>query len=91
MGMPEPDEPIKTSLSEAAEKYGASPEEDSDNSPVSKEKIGRNDMCPCGSGLKYKKCCGKQQSENFMSVDIADLKRQSKELEKRLLQAKECL
>ena len=24
-----------------------------------KEKIGRNDMCPCGSGLKYKKCCGK--------------------------------
>ena len=60
MGMPEPDEPIKTSLSEAAEKYGVSPEEDSDNSPVSKEKIGRNDMCPCGSGLKYKKCCGKQ-------------------------------
>ena len=25
------------------------------NSP----KIGRNDPCPCGSGLKYKKCCGK--------------------------------
>jgi hypothetical protein len=22
-------------------------------------KIGRNDACPCGSGLKYKKCCGK--------------------------------
>jgi len=22
-------------------------------------KIGRNDMCPCGSGEKYKKCCGK--------------------------------
>jgi len=21
------------------------------------EKIGRNDPCPCGSGLKYKKCC----------------------------------
>jgi hypothetical protein len=21
------------------------------------EKIGRNDMCPCGSGKKYKKCC----------------------------------
>ena len=21
-------------------------------------KIGRNDTCPCGSGLKYKKCCG---------------------------------
>ena len=22
-------------------------------------KIGRNDPCPCGSGVKYKKCCGK--------------------------------
>jgi uncharacterized protein YecA (UPF0149 family) len=21
-------------------------------------KIGRNDPCPCGSGNKYKKCCG---------------------------------
>lgn len=21
--------------------------------------IGRNDPCPCGSGQKYKKCCGK--------------------------------
>ena len=24
-----------------------------------KKKIGRNDLCPCGSGLKYKNCCGK--------------------------------
>jgi len=24
-----------------------------------KDKIGRNDVCPCGSGKKYKKCCGK--------------------------------
>lgn len=23
------------------------------------EKIGRNEPCPCGSGVKYKKCCGK--------------------------------
>jgi hypothetical protein len=22
-------------------------------------KVGRNDPCPCGSGIKYKKCCGK--------------------------------
>jgi SEC-C motif-containing protein len=27
--------------------------------PVSVDKVGRNDPCPCGSGLKYKKCCGK--------------------------------
>ncbi|MBQ6892711.1 MAG: SEC-C domain-containing protein [Clostridia bacterium] len=27
--------------------------------PVRKtEKVGRNDPCPCGSGKKYKKCCG---------------------------------
>ena len=26
---------------------------------VKGEKIGRNDPCPCGSGKKYKKCCGK--------------------------------
>lgn len=24
------------------------------------EKVGRNDPCPCGSGKKYKKCCGKE-------------------------------
>ena len=24
-------------------------------------KIGRNDPCPCGSGKKYKLCCGKNQ------------------------------
>jgi SWIM/SEC-C metal-binding protein len=23
------------------------------------KKVGRNDPCPCGSGKKYKKCCGK--------------------------------
>jgi len=23
------------------------------------KKVGRNDLCPCGSGQKYKKCCGK--------------------------------
>ena len=21
--------------------------------------VGRNDLCPCGSGKKYKQCCGK--------------------------------
>jgi hypothetical protein len=25
---------------------------------LTKEKVGRNDPCPCGSGKKYKKCCG---------------------------------
>jgi len=34
-------------------------EEESVKTPVRREeKIGRNDPCPCGSGKKYKKCCG---------------------------------
>ena len=29
------------------------------NTVRKEKKIGRNDPCPCGSGKKYKKCCGK--------------------------------
>lgn len=28
---------------------------------IRREKIGRNDPCPCGSGKKYKNCCGRHQ------------------------------
>ena len=28
------------------------------------ERVGRNDLCPCGSGKKYKKCCGATQNGN---------------------------
>jgi|GEM_PF-304756 len=32
------------------------------NNPFTTQpKIGRNDACPCGSGKKYKKCCGKEE------------------------------
>jgi preprotein translocase subunit SecA len=27
------------------------------------EKVGRNDPCPCGSGKKYKKCCGQHEND----------------------------
>ncbi|WP_243371443.1 preprotein translocase subunit SecA [Geotalea sp. SG265] len=27
--------------------------------PVTSKKVGRNEPCPCGSGKKYKQCCGK--------------------------------
>ena len=27
------------------------------------DKVGRNDPCPCGSGKKYKKCCGRNEGE----------------------------
>jgi SWIM/SEC-C metal-binding protein len=26
---------------------------------IAEKKVGRNESCPCGSGKKYKKCCGK--------------------------------
>ncbi len=29
------------------------------NAGAGKKKVGRNDPCPCGSGKKYKKCCGR--------------------------------
>ncbi len=32
---------------------------DTEKKPAQKnDKVGRNDLCPCGSGKKYKKCCG---------------------------------
>ena len=38
----------------------ASPSDLADNSPVVKERtVGRNEPCPCGSGKKFKHCCGK--------------------------------
>ncbi len=48
----------------AVRKEVAKGEAMSDNKPKKKEpkrvnKIGRNDPCPCGSGKKYKNCCGK--------------------------------
>ena len=36
---------------------------DSVNKTIRKgKKIGRNDPCPCGSGKKYKKCCGRESA-----------------------------
>jgi len=32
--------------------------EQSGPAPARSDKVGRNDPCPCGSGRKYKKCCG---------------------------------
>jgi preprotein translocase subunit SecA len=30
--------------------------------PVTRQKTGRNEPCPCGSGKKFKKCCGGRRS-----------------------------
>ena len=34
------------------------------NQPRAAKKPGRNDPCPCGSGKKYKKCCGQNESSH---------------------------
>ena len=36
-----------------------SKDDNSKKEPKKSSKVGRNDMCPCGSGKKYKQCCGK--------------------------------
>ncbi len=43
-----------------AEPVNASHGDDEPKKPVTnKDRVGRNDPCPCGSGKKYKVCCGK--------------------------------
>ncbi len=39
--------------------YKSSKKEDASLKSSGSKKVGRNDPCPCGSGKKYKKCCGK--------------------------------
>jgi methionyl aminopeptidase len=38
-----------------------------------RRKIGRNDPCPCGSGLKYKKCCMNKEEHSGEPVDVKRL------------------
>jgi len=43
------------------ETYTNSTDDSVKKQPIKKEeKIGRNDPCPCGSGKKYKNCCGRE-------------------------------
>ena len=37
-------------------------------------KIGRNQLCPCDSGLKYKKCCLNKLKEDSKLLDVDDIK-----------------
>jgi len=46
--------------------YGSAAKPEAAKTPYVKsaaEKVGRNDPCPCGSGKKYKKCCGAKENE----------------------------
>ena len=51
---------LKKALARLKEEYENDFYEEAEELYVREEpKIGRNDPCPCGSGKKYKKCCGK--------------------------------
>jgi hypothetical protein len=52
-------------------------------------KINRNDPCPCGSGKKYKKCCGAEKSSpsREFTPDIPMSKEVNPRLGKAILQA----
>lgn len=60
-----------SALTQAAIKAGMYNKKDTPANPempkaqpvVKEEKVGRNDPCPCGSGKKYKKCCGNPENE----------------------------
>ena len=50
----------KRQMSQQQEMHTNQPEGEAPIEPYKREgkKIGRNDPCPCGSGKKYKRCCG---------------------------------
>lgn len=51
---------IETDLARAAEQFHPNEEvEQAIRQPEKHQKTGRNDPCPCGSGKKYKQCCGR--------------------------------
>ena len=43
------------------QKGGSEAEEEGPKQIKTDKVVGRNDLCPCGSGKKYKKCCGKDR------------------------------
>ena len=63
---PDEEELVEMALDQRLVLHGKKPvfsvdedeDEPSDEEPVVQKKVGRNDPCPCGSGKKYKKCCG---------------------------------
>ena len=53
-GIPKPVSPQQAALEETNVHH----QQSAPASVRSADKVGRNDPCPCGSGKKYKKCCG---------------------------------
>ncbi len=56
------EEPREDPLKNATTSHGGESAEPAKKKPiVKKESVGRNDPCPCGSGKKYKNCCGRNK------------------------------
>jgi len=51
----------KVEREEVAKVTGTNKDDSATREPVKRKnaKVGRNDPCPCGSGKKYKQCCGR--------------------------------
>jgi hypothetical protein len=47
------------------------PESPEPQQPIRSEKVGRNEPCPCGSNLKYKRCCGNPVGPHSTDFDKA--------------------
>ncbi len=53
-----PKELVESGAGAAVKISNPDDEEENTSAKLSGTKVGRNDPCPCGSGKKYKKCCG---------------------------------
>ena len=48
-------------VQKTTETHGSNNEEPKKKEPIRKEiSVGRNEKCPCGSGKKFKNCCGRE-------------------------------
>ena len=50
---------------------GANSEEMNQSTSTNKKQLKPNDLCSCGSGLKYKKCCGKKEIRIDMNILVS--------------------
>ncbi|RGX55673.1 preprotein translocase subunit SecA [Anaerotruncus sp. AF02-27] len=53
------EEPKREQVAKPTEEAHGTSDGSLENKPRHVKKVGRNDPCPCGSGKKYKKCCGR--------------------------------
>ena len=55
------EEPKRAEVAKPTMATGAGDGSEEKRPVVNGKKVGRNDPCPCGSGKKYKKCCGREE------------------------------